>query len=73
MLTLMSGNYRDESSAAMAANEALRQENDEFKAKLADAERQQQALQAMHQQQLALAQQGYAPVAPPPVTRATCR
>lgn len=61
----MSGNYRDESSAAMAANEALRQENDELKGKLADAQRQQQAMHAQHQQQLAMVQQGYpVPVAP---------
>lgn len=61
----MSGNYRDESSAAMAANEALRQENDELKGKLADAARQQQAMHAQHQQQLAMVQQGYpVPAAP---------
>ncbi|MFO0562962.1 MAG: hypothetical protein U0269_33385 [Polyangiales bacterium] len=66
----MSGNYRDESSAAMAANEALRQENDELKAKLAEAERQQQAMQSMHQQQLVLAQQGYPPVVSQTANRA---
>lgn len=61
----MSGNYRDEGTAALAANEALRHENEALKSQLEQAQRQQQAMLVQHQQQLAMAQQGYpVPAAP---------